>query len=368
VKILFDARAFQGNVTGMARAAINLYIAVLQSQSALKLIALHEKPLTIKLPEKIGSYHPVFLKTIHQTFIWETGIISQKPDFLHFPNNAFLPRRLWSGPKIITTIHDVLPLNIPDFFPNEKEELKYRQRSQAGIDKTDLLITVSEYSKREILKNFKVRKEPVVISLGPLLATLPPNHSGDGFVLPDFKETFFLYVGGYDKRKGMDQLLKVFLQMAKNGSVTSKLYLTGEIKYYSQQIENLIREGKELGFVRELGYVPDDALVNLYRRSRTLIYPSKYEGFGLPPLEAMATGCPVITTPFMSLPEVCGDAAYYINPDNEPEFGKAIQELDNNQLLRVKLKEKGFIRAQKFSWEKSAERFLDELCKIKNIR
>jgi glycosyltransferase involved in cell wall biosynthesis len=366
MKILFDARAFQGPVSGMARATVNLYIAASQIMPSLRLIAVHEKPLSVKLPDKIVTSCPKIFRLIQKQIIWQTNILNHRPDFLHFPNNAFLPRRLWPGPKIITTIHDVLPLNIPDFFTNEQEELYYHRRSQAGIDKSDLIITVSEYSKKEIVKNFSVRKEPLVIPLGPMFSTLQLNNSGDTFVMPDLDEKYFIYVGGYDKRKGMDGLLKVFLQLAKNGSVASKLYLTGKVKYYSPQIGKIINEGKELGFMRELGYVPDDALLELYRRSKALIYPSKYEGFGLPPLEAMAVGCPVITTPFMSLPEVCGDAVYYINPDNEPEFGKAIEELDNNQLLREELKQKGFLQAQKFSWEKSAERFLMELNKILN--
>jgi glycosyltransferase involved in cell wall biosynthesis len=281
------------------------------------------------------------------------------PAAIHFPWNGNVPRGL-SNAVVITTLNDVLPLVIPGYFKSSQAEENYRKIVQQDLDRTDLLMTISEYSKDEIIKNFVVKNEPVVVPLGPTLAAY------NGLLPQTTKklDDYFIYVGGYDPRKGIDKLIKVFIDLHREKRLCSKLILTGSKNYYSTEFKQLIDEGIQRGIVVEKGYVQDQELVQLIAGAIALIYPSKYEGFGLPPLEAMALGCPVITTGCTAVPEVCGDAAWYIDPDDNLEFANGIIMLQNDKELRLVLKSKGYKQAAKFSWELSAMKFMANLTSV----
>ena len=141
------------------------------------------------------------------------------------------------------------------------------------------------------------------------------------------------------------------------------MVLTGTPRYYSDAFRTLINTGKELGIVREAGYVDEHMLVDLLRRALALVYPSRFEGFGLPPLEAMTAGCPVITTRHTSLPEVCGDAVLYVEPDDHAEFGNALIAVEQNAGLREDLRARGYKQSKTFSWDHAATMFLDAITK-----
>jgi glycosyltransferase involved in cell wall biosynthesis len=155
----------------------------------------------------------------------------------------------------------------------------------------------------------------------------------------------------------------VFSRLYQEKKISSQLLVTGEKSYYCEAFKTLIQKASAAGAVKELGYVSDRELVALMKNSKALIYPSKYEGFGMPPIEAMSAGCPVITTPFTSIPEVCGEAALYIDPDNKKEFADAILALATKENLRKELILKGKKQVQKYSWNKSALIFLDNIIK-----
>jgi glycosyltransferase involved in cell wall biosynthesis len=281
-----------------------------------------------------------------------------KPAFVHFPWNGYVPRLL-RGTKIIVTLHDVLPLLIPDYFPSKKAEKAYRDRVQADIDRSDLLLTVSKFSKREILRNFSVQAEPTVIYYAPTIQT---SGSQDSF--SKSYQNYFLYVGGYDKRKGIESLLEVFITLHEQQSLQSKLLLVGKSFYYSKEFKKLIDEGFRINAVEERGYVPDSVLAHLYANAKALVYPSKFEGFGMPPLEAMASGCPVITTKCTAIPEICGDAVYYADPDEEEALAHSLMDVENSNELRNKLARRGLEQASKFSWDETAKVFLNETSRL----
>ncbi|NSW56911.1 MAG: glycosyltransferase family 4 protein [Armatimonadetes bacterium] len=262
------------------------------------------------------------------------------------------------GVKIATTIFDVLPLSIPEFLKTEAERARFCRALQRDILRSDVIITCSEYSKTEIMRHFRVRSEPEVIHIGVTLDNVACS------VAPAGAGGYFLYVGGYGKRKGVEGLVRVFLGLHRERLIRSRLVLTGDRSYYSEEFRALVRSGVDLGLVEELGYVSESALPGLYRNAIALVYPSKYEGFGLPPLEAMSVGCPVITTRCTAIPEVCGDAAYYIDPDDERDFGAALIALETNSQLRTELAARGARRVKLFSWGSAAQRFLDILSRL----
>jgi glycosyltransferase involved in cell wall biosynthesis len=366
MKILLDATVLQQPATGIAKATLGLYNSFLSIMpNIISTTALHRKRLKCDLPLKMdsiqrGTYIPDFL---WRRLVFPILVSSHQPSIVHFPwngNVVSLPSRI----TVVTTIHDVLPLSIPNYFNCERDEQIYRNRLQKDIDRTHLIITDSEYSKKEIMNNFDVRSEPVVIYLAP---TIKLNEVGSNFV-PHITQDYFLYVGGYDSRKGIESLLNVFIKLHREKKLSSKLILTGSKHYFSRKFKKLIEEGYELGIVEEMGYVPDSVLANLYTDAKALIYPSKYEGFGLPPLEAMAMGCPVITTKYTSIPEVCGEAVYYIEPDDEKNFADGLILVENSSEFRAELKMKGKKQAAKFTWVRSGQLFLDGLLKLHTNR
>ncbi len=287
-----------------------------------------------------------------------------KPEFVHFVHLPWKGRirvpRLTFGTKVIVSLHDVLPLNIPNYFASEQAELVYRKRVQNDLDRSDLVLTVSKFSKKQILRNFNVDARLVVIYYAPTV------QKSSGYLTSPSKSyhDYFLYVGGYDKRKGIENMLKIFIELHEHEKLQSKLLLVGSAHHYSQELKKLLDQGQRKNAVAELGYVPDSVLANLYANAKALIYPSKFEGFGLPPLEAMALGCPVITTKCTSIPEICGDAVYYIDPENEEAFKSSLIDVEKNLELRDKLAREGLEQAKKFTWDNASKTFLDETFRL----
>jgi alpha-1,3-rhamnosyl/mannosyltransferase len=285
----------------------------------------------------------------------------EKPEFVHLVHLPWNGRvrvpRFTFGSKVILTLHDVLPLTIPNYFASEHAELAYRRRVQNDLDRSDLVLTVSKFSEKQILRNFNVDARLVIIYNAPTVQ----KSRGSLTSLSESDHDYFLYVGGYDKRKGIESMLKIFIELHERKKVQSKLLLVGSAHRYSQELNNLLCQGQRENAVAELGYVPDSVLANLYANAKALVYPSKFEGFGLPPLEAMALGCPVIATKCTAIPEICGDAAYYTDPENEEAFRNSLIDVEKSLELRDKLARAGLEQAKKFTWENASKTFLDEI-------
>jgi glycosyltransferase involved in cell wall biosynthesis len=249
-------------------------------------------------------------------------------------------------------VHDVLPLAIPSYFATVNEEARYRRVMSRDLKRSGVIVTDSEFSKSEIDRHFHPVVEPVVIAPATDIASL----AGDGQA--DTPDGYFLYVGGYAHRKGIEDLLLVFHEGHRSGRLHARLVLTGEPALVTDACTRMIVDGKKGGFVEERGYVDDRQLASLYRHATALVYPSRYEGFGLPPLEALTLGCPVLTTRGTSLPEVCGTAAVYIDPSDIASFLEALCTLETDGEFRRELIHRGFDQARRFSWEESAAKFL----------
>ena len=174
---------------------------------------------------------------------------------------------------------------------------------------------------------------------------------------------FLLYVGNAYPHKNLNTLLKVFAQL-HNEHPELRLVLVGKIDYFYKRVQeearvlNLWQEGNVNSPVIFPGYVPDAQLEILYAEARVYVFPSLYEGFGLPPLEAMAQGCPVISSDRGSLKEILGEAAYYFNPEDEADMLVKINTLLNDSEKRNELKKLGYLQAKKYNWWECARRTL----------
>jgi glycosyltransferase involved in cell wall biosynthesis len=358
VRIIFDASVLEMPFTGIAKTSLLLYRGCLAQQPGLTVTGVHRKAVAGEVPTGVALARGgrFFSTDLWRSYYLPRQVKRRRADVVHFPWSGGVPARL-SDCVVVTTIHDVLPLEMPGGFKTPRDEERYRQDRQRDIDRSHVLFTDSEYSKRQLHNNFALRSDPIVNYFGPTL-------EGDGKGVPGGKAAtspYLLYLGGYDRRKGILELLEVFLELRRQGRIGCRLLLAGKSHYFSEELRRRITEGKESGHVRELGYVPDQELVALLQDALALVYPSRYEGFGLPPLEAMHIGCPVITTSRTSIPEVCGDAALYIDPDDRREFGDALVAVENDASLRARLREAGFCQARKFTWEKAAATFLGEI-------
>ncbi|HYF50210.1 MAG TPA: glycosyltransferase family 1 protein [Planctomycetota bacterium] len=357
--ILLDGAVFEMPLTGVGKAALLTYTHALEKRPALSVSILHRKTLQCAIPQTMSSRQrgTVLPSKWWRRFVLPWSVRRARPRAVHFPWNGNIPT-LPARVKVITTLHDVLPLTIPNFFKTSEDERQYRERVQSDVERSDLLLTDSEFSKREILKHFNPKTEPYVLYLAATLHGSPTRQRGEAAV------PFLLYVGGYDPRKGLDTLLRIHTALWKEKKTSAKLVLTGSQNYYSADFKALVAEALASGAAEERGYVSDDELAQLLSSALALVYPSRFEGFGLPPLEAMALGCPVITTQETSLPEVCGDAALYVRPENTEEFASALTRICSDADLRHELSAKGLAQAQKFSWSRTAEQFLAQYDKL----
>jgi len=356
--MVFDASVLEMPFTGVAKTSILLYRECLAQMPGLTVTGLHRKAVAGEVPAGVALARGgrFFSAGLWRNHYLPRQVKRQGANVVHFPWSGGVPAGL-SGRCVATTIHDVLPLEMPGGFKTPGDEARYREDRQRDIDRSHVLFTDSEYSKRQLQRRFTLRSEPIVNYFGPTL-------EGDGKGIPAGDAAappYLLYLGGYDRRKGIVELLEVYLELRRQGKISCRLLLAGSSHYFSEELRRLIVAGNENGSVRELGYVPDSELVGLLRNALALVYPSRYEGFGLPPLEAMHVGCPVITTSRTSIPEVCGDAALYIDPGAGAEFGEALVAVENDATLRARLREAGLRQAGKFTWEKTATKFLGEV-------
>ncbi len=356
MEMLLDATVFEFPPTGIAKVTAGLCLAAMAKDRTLAITAIHRRPLHPTFPRSICTRSTGRFLPYHFWRSYAFRKVTATVPVALFPWNGDVPA-LPAGVTCVSIIHDVLPLVIPGHFASTQDEHVYRKRIQQDIDRSHLLFTDSVYSRNQITSNFRTRHEPRVLRFGP---TLVPRSDPSPRAL-NARAPFFLYVGGYDKRKGIEQLLEVFVSLHREKKITSRLVLTGSRKYFSESFRNLVATGREMQIVEERGYVDDETLGELLQHAAALVYPSRFEGFGLPPLEAMSVGCPVITTRQTSLPEVCGDAVLYIDPDDRAAFGDALSAIERNPSLRDELRAKGLRQAETFSWEQAAATFLTAL-------
>jgi len=355
MNVLVDLTVLELPATGIARVVTGLYGAVAARHRDIALSGISRRRLRVAPPHgmhcmRIGRALPA---PLWRHFVPGHALRTSAASFVHFPWNGGVPR-LGAHAGVITTLHDVLPLMIPGYFPDPAAEQQYRTACQRDIDRSNLVVTDSEFSRGEILRHFRIDRDPVVIPCATDIAR---------FTVPrrEHPAPYFLYVGGLDARKSLDVLLRVFPRMVAEHALQARLIVTGSARHAPASLRALLDEGVRSGSVEFRDYVDDRELARLYGDALALVYPSRYEGFGLPPLEAMTLGCPVITCRMTSIPEVCGDAAYYIDPAREQSLAEALRDVAQRPELRERLRASGLSRARVFSWARTADMFVREL-------
>lgn len=283
-------------------------------------------------------------------------------DLLFFPTHQNMP--LLRFRRTLSVIFDVIPELFPDrYLTTPRMRLKARLR-QLAARTARRIITCSACSQRDIGRLYGIAPHKVkMIPLAPAPAFQPHDRSAARRHIQQrfgISEPYLLYVGGFDYRKNLPVLLHAFRALKQDGEIPHRLVLAGTITLLQDFIDAL-RLAIELGLQRDvmfLDYVPEEDLPWLYSAADCLVFPSFYEGFGLPVLEAMAAGTPVITSNAASLLEVVGDAALTFDPKDEEALRAAIRQLLGDTVLREDLRGRGLARAQCFSWERTAKETL----------
>ena len=256
---------------------------------------------------------------------------------------------------VVLTVHDVSYRIFPQFF-SPRVRFILGMLVGPSVRRAARIITISESTRRDIIRFYRVPPEQVAVTLLAAAPLYRPQTAEQirrvrqAYALP---EQYVLAVGNVQPRKNLPRLIEAFGDVLP-GSPGTQLVIAGRSTWRGSEVEATV---KRLGLaepVRFIGYVPDSDLPALYAGAAAFCYPSLYEGFGLPPLEAMACGTPTITSNVSSLPEVVGDAALTVDPLSVRDIAAAMRRLLHEESARQEYRARGLARAAQFSWERTA--------------
>ncbi len=278
-----------------------------------------------------------------------------QPDILHGTDHYVYP---YSNSRKVMTIHDLTFLKYPQYSTTIVQG--YLERIKRCLQWTDLIITFSENTKQDILEYLRVKPEKIKITYEASRYSSNEIKTDKIEQLKqsinyDFYIPYLLFVSTLEPRKNIVALIDAFDYLKKQHKIPHNLILIGQKGWKYQSIFEAIEKSKYQESIYHLNYLSDEILALFYNQTDVFVYPSFYEGFGLPVLEAMTLGSPVITSNTSSLPEVAGDAALLINPNDTLELAEAILKVISDSQLREKLIKKGQERSKLFSWKKTAK-------------
>ncbi|OGZ35578.1 MAG: hypothetical protein A3A94_02000 [Candidatus Portnoybacteria bacterium RIFCSPLOWO2_01_FULL_43_11] len=297
----------------------------------------------------------------------------EKIDLMHFPHFN-LP--IFCPAPFLVTIHDLVLKRFPTRRASKLGPILYRLKNLAyqfviwrAIKKSEKIITVSNYTKNDILKYFKVRPEKieVIYEGSPEIKLKTTTKNLKLLEKHNISKPYLLYVGNAYPHKNLERLILAFKKLIEDYETNLQLVLVGELDYFYQQLKDYTRykiqdtRYKQIVFT---DFVPDKDLEVLYKNASLYIFPSLCEGFGLPSLEAMSYGLPIISSKATCLPEILEEAAFYFDPENIEEITEAIKRVLEDSDLQKKLIVNGFEQIKKYSWSKMAEQTLGVYQKI----
>lgn len=311
----------------------------------------------VAVPKEINPDYNVNFKTVQcgslTTHLWEQLSL---PKYLKQQGSPLLVSLSGCGPlnysNQIIAIHDVSHERHPEWFSKNYCRFYGYMFPKIG-KKAHAIITVSEFSKKEIEETLDIPLDKIHV----INCSIPSYHTSDNDSIEEIEnksdERYILSVSSMDPRKNFIRLVEAFNNL-EDKSV--KLYIIGmQFKAFNTpDMEKLIQENVVL-----TGYLDDESLQKMYKNALFSVYPSLYEGFGIPPLESMSYGCPVIASDIPALREINGEAALYTNPMDVADMSIKMNLLLHDTELRNKLSEKGREQVQKYSWLKSAQQVLE---------
>jgi len=329
MKIAFDGRVLaHGHYTGVENYAWHLYT------------GLRKNVDTILLKPQTKS------RILQQ--LWEHMLLplgARGADILFCPANI-APFWKPQSVRLVTTLHDTAFITYPNTLSGAFLRY-YKLIVPYVLRHSDRVITISEFSRDEIVRFYPFAREKIrVVHNGVELGKYKPAEV-------DKKERYILFVGSLNKRKNFLRMIEAFLQLDDMQTALKIVGRFNNIYALSEKEKELLDRAQREPRIHFLEEVDETNLVKLYQGALFLVFPSLYEGFGLPPLEAMACGTPVIVSHTASMPEVCADAALYVDPYSVKDMTEKMALLLRDEKMRIILRQKGLNRVAHFSWERS---------------
>lgn len=362
MQIGIDARLMYHQPAGISRYTRYLLRAIARIDRTDEFIVFqhrnHQEPI-LRAPNfrRATLYAPVHSRL--EQFMLAVELARFRLNLLH--STDFIPPLRSSVPTVIT-VHDLAFLQWPHFLT--QDSASYYGQIDRGVRRASHIIVPSESTKSDLIAQLGVRENKVSViyeAADEKFAPLPQDAARrDVQAKYGIPETFVLFVGTIEPRKNVDGLLHAFRRLLdRDGIGNTGLVIAGARGWLYEEVVELIQSLRLEDRVFLLGRVPDEYLHKLYVAARCHVHPAHYEGFGLPPLEAMACGTPTVVSNVSSLPEVVGDAALLVNPQDPEELAVALHRLLTDDALHAELREKGLQRAACFSWDQAAHQTLD---------
>ncbi|MGR3292445.1 MAG: glycosyltransferase [Candidatus Scalindua sp.] len=307
--------------------------------------------------EKAGA----FIQNNTLRILWEQIVLpiysrKNRLDLFHYTDHALsLFQR--TRPTIIT-VHDIAYVRFPDLL-NKSRQIYKKRILKFSIEKADIIVACSFSTKRDIIEYYGIKKEKIkVVHLGVESRFCPISNVEEYRVKNKLPSKIILNVGTLEPRKNVVSLIKAFKKLREKGFEDYKLVIAGDKGWLYKQIFEEVEDSDLKKEILFLGVVSDGDLPMLYNCADIFVYPSLYEGFGLPPLEAMACGIPVITSNTSSLPEVIGDAGIMVDPTDVTSLCENMYNLLKDRGLWYHMSSKGLERSKLFSWDNTAKQIL----------
>jgi len=326
--------------------------------------------------DRLIDWAPLGRQTLRQQVVYPLYVGGQRTDrfdVLHFPAHMDAPS--WSGKRYVLTVLDLIPLICRDLYAAVQPGWRFRLARALelrAIRGASVIVAISENTARDVERILGISRERIVVTplgvderfffagTGPEEATKLRIRYG---IPPD--RPVVLYVGGIDQRKNYRGLVETFAEVVRargaHGESIPVLVLVGKIsgdKEYPR-LRKIIEESHVGDSIIEAGYVPDEDLVGIYRLSSVFLFPSLYEGFGMPPLEAMAAGLPVVSSDTSAMPEVVGEAGLLYPPTDAGAGARAVLELLQDAAVAQRFSNLGRERARGFTWERTGRSTLE---------
>lgn len=373
MKIVIDARWIGDEISGIATYTLELIreLAHLDRENEYLLLFEH-RHLADRTSEQTGfnaapnmqaKHFPHGVFSVRSQWLLKSFLEEHEARLYHAPNFMIpllaFPRRRAGRVRCVTTVHDVIPLALPDHAPRSRKSrlfpLYRALMREAGL-RSDYILTVSEFSRQDVIRHLRIpadRADRVVcVPNGVNRDYRPAGHPrapGPPLVL---------YVGRFDPYKNLVTLVEAFAAVHRERP-EARLLVVGPPDPRYPEPRNRARALGVDGAIRWNGYLDAAALRKAYQEADVLAVPSRYEGFGLPVLEAMACGTPVVCSRAASLPEVAGDAALLVEPGDARGLADAILRVLSDPLLAETLRHRGLARAHEFTWKRTAQETLD---------
>lgn len=372
LNVIFSTDCIKYPLTGIGRYAFELAKQLQQREDKLTLTYLHGTKVRDSLAVASESTQSVQSlkrklqksKTASEIYrltfpVMKSLALRKFKEHIYHSPNYYLPPKV---PHCVATFHDLSVFHWPQFHPAGRVHLMQKELRNT-IARAKMLITDSHYTKRELVEFFGLEQNKVMVASLAYNEQFHPRSASDvEHVLNEYQlkwRSFFLYTGTIEPRKNIITLLRAYDRLPIIAKKNFPLVISGYKGWENAELFKLFFKGESEGWLKYLGFVPGKHLPILYSAATSFVFPSIYEGFGLPVLEAMASGTPVICSNATSLPEVVGDAALMHDPEDVDRLTRYLQKMIDDGSKKQSMIDAGLVQAKYFSWSACADKTIE---------